>query len=201
MPRGASMVNSRPLFKDGMTIKMRLAVLFTILVAVILACFTWVIYGFAAYQQTELFYSELENHAVAAATVALRSDNLSDSLLEPYRKKVLDQLHRESIDIYGLDRRSVFHRGEVMAPLQAIGMRRAMDFGAYRTSAGTAMRELAFPFWDEEKQYVVRISAVDEHGNKTMARLRWSLFTGYVASLAIVFAAGRLFASEAIAPL
>jgi signal transduction histidine kinase len=122
-------------------------------------------------------------------------------LLEPYRKKVLDQLYQESVDIYGLDRRSVFHRGESMVPLDAIGMRRAVDFGVYRASLGSALRELAFPFWDEDKQYVVCISAMDEHGIKTMARLRWSLFTGYVASLAIVFAAGRLFASEAIAPL
>jgi len=195
------MLKSKPLFKDGMTIKMRLAVLFTVLVAVILACFTWVIYGFAAYQQSELFYSELKTHAIATATVVLRSDNLSDSLLEPYRKRVLDQLYQESVDIYDLERRSVFHRGESMVPLDAIGMRRAVDFGVYRASLGSALRELAFPFWDEDKQYVVCISAIDEHGIKTMARLRWSLFTGYVASLAIVFAAGRLFASEAIAPL
>lgn len=188
-------------FKDGMTIKMRLAVLFTVLVAVILACFTWVIYGFASYQQTELFYSELKTHAIATATVVLRSDNLSDSLLEPYRKKVLDKLHQESVDIYDLERRSVFHRGESVVPLDAAALRRAVDFGVYRASLGTPMRELAFPFWDEDKQYVVCISAVDEHGIKTMARLRWSLLTGYVASLVIVFAAGRLFASEAIAPL
>jgi two-component system heavy metal sensor histidine kinase CusS len=202
MPRGALMWKTRPLFKDGMTIKMRLAVLFTVLVAVILACFTWVIYGFASYQQTELFYSELKTHAIAMATVVLRSDNLSDSLLEPYRKKVLDQFHQETVDIYGSDgQRNVFHRGERVAPLDAAVMRRALDFGVHRASVGPALRELAFPFRDEEKQYVVRISAVDEHGLKTMARLRWSLFTGYVASLAIVFAAGRLFASEAIAPL
>src|SRR6185369_12751256 len=104
------MLKSNSFFKDGMTIKLRLAVLFTVLVAVILACFTWVVYGFAAYQQSELFYSELKTHALAAATLVLRSDNLSDSLLEPYRKKVLDQLQQESVDIYDWTRRSVFHR-------------------------------------------------------------------------------------------
>lgn len=189
------------LLKDGMTIKMRLAVLFTVLVAVILACFTWVIYGFASYQQTELFYSELKTHAIATATVVLRSDNLNDSLLEPYRKRVLDQLHQESVDIYDLDLRSVFHRGEHEVPLDAAGMRRALSYGTLRVADGKTMRELVFPFWDEDKQYLVCVSAVDEHGAKAMARLRWSLFMGYVASLAIVFGAGRLFASEAIAPL
>src|SRR4051812_35076874 len=188
-------------FKDGMTIKMRLAVLFTVLVAVILACFTWVIYGFASYQQTELFYSELKTHAIATATVVLRSDNLNDSLLEPYRKRVLDQLHQESVDIYDLNGRSVFHRGEHRVPLDSAGMRRALDYGNFRVADGKIMRELAFPFWDEEKRYLVCISAADEHGAKAMARLRWSLLMGYVASLAIVFGAGRLFASEAIAPL
>jgi heavy metal sensor kinase len=196
-----SKLKLKPFFKDGMTIKMRLAVLFTVLVAVILACFTWVIYGFASYQQNELFYSELKTHALATATLVLRSDNLSDSLLEPYRKKVLDQLHQESVEIYDMERRTVFHSGETLGPLDRLGMRRAVDFGVYRAKTGTTLRELAFPFWDEDKQYVVRIAATDEHGLKTMARLRWSLFIGYAASLAIVFAAGRLFASEAIAPL
>ena len=201
MPDGAAMLKQKPHFTDGLTIKMRLAVLFTVLVAIILACFTWVIYGFASYQQNELFYSELKAHAIATATVVLRSDNLSDSLLEPYRKKVLVQLQEEGVDIYGPDRRRVFHGGQGRAPLDDISMRRVLNFGVYRASLGLALRELAFPFWDEDKRYVVSISAVDEHGNRVMARLRWSLFTGYVASLAIVFGAGRLFASEAIAPL
>lgn len=194
------MGKSNPFSMDGMTIKMRLAVLFTVLVAVILACFTWVIYGFASFQQSETFYSDLKTRALATATLALRSDNLSDSLLEPYRQKVLDPLHQESVDIYDLARRSVFHQGGKGAPIDAEGMRRALAYGTYRAQEGQA-RVLSLSFYDEDKPYVVRISAVDEHGLRALARLRWSLFVGYAVSLAIVFAAGRLFASEAIAPL
>ncbi len=185
---------------SGMTLKRRLALLFTCLVAFLLAAFGGVIYAFVAYQRSEVFFAELKVNAIATATIVLRSDNLSDSLLEPYRKKVLNKLSQESINIYNLDLESVFHQGETVVALSPMEMRKTLEYGSISGSTGS-VQKLCFPFLDEDKQYVVCITAVDERGLKTMAKLRWGLLVGLVISLAIVFAAGQWFASLAIRPL
>lgn len=186
--------------KNNMTIKMRLALLFTFLVALILGCFTWLIYAFASYQRSEVFYSELKMNAIATATIVLRSDNLSDSILEPYRKKVLQKLYLESINIFNADNVSVFHQGDKSLTLNAEEKRNASEKGMVLLSSKETQKVI-FPFLDEDKRYFVTISAVDEQGLKTMAKLRWSLVIGYVTSLLIVFGVGKWFASKAIAPL
>ena len=57
--------------------KTRLTLLFTTLVAVILAISGIGIYSYARYQRTEEFYNELLADAIATAAIVLRSDNLS----------------------------------------------------------------------------------------------------------------------------
>lgn len=181
---------------SGMTIKMRLTLLFTLLVAILLACFSWIIYVFVSYQRSTVFFAELKVNALATATIVLRSDNLNDSILEPYRKKVLSKLNLECINIYNMELGSVFHQGEGDVELTKLEFEKTLANGIYFSSQGQ-IQKLSFPFLDEDKKYVVIISAVDEQGHRTMARLKWGLLLGYITSLGIVFAIGIWFASRA----
>ena len=185
---------------SGMTIKMRLTLLFTFLVAILFACFSSIIYLFVAYQRSEVFFAELKVNALATATIVLRSDNLNDSILEPYRKKVLSKLNLECINIYNMEQVSVFHQGEGTVELTKFEFEKTLRDGIYFFSQGQ-VQKLSFPFLDEDKKYVVLISAIDEQGHRTMARLQWGLLLGYVTSLGIVFAVGIWFASRATAPI
>lgn len=90
-----------------MTIKTRLTLLFTSLVAVILGIFTIGTYSYARHQRTEEFYSELLTNAIATAAIVLRSDNLSPKTLRPFQQQTLKTLPFEQITIFNRDRKSV----------------------------------------------------------------------------------------------
>jgi len=124
----------------SMTIKTRLTLLFTFLVAVILSAYTLGTYSYARHQRSEEFYSELLTNAIATAAIVLRSDNLSPKTLQPFQKQTLKTLPYERIAIFNKQGRCVFHSGEQILQLSEYEQQQAMKRGRYEvTSRDTAI--------------------------------------------------------------
>ncbi len=122
------------------TIKTRLTLLFTSLVAVILAVFTIGTYSYARHQRSEEFYSELLTNAIATAAIVLRSDNLSPQTLQPFQQQTLKTLPFERIAIFNKQGACVFHSGEQILHLSEYEQQQAMKRGRYEvTSRDTAV--------------------------------------------------------------
>ncbi len=119
----------------GITIKTRLTLLFTALVAVILAISSIGIYSYARYQRSEEFYNELLADAIATAAIVLRSDNLSPQTLQPFQKQMFKTLPFERIAIFNRQRKCVFHSGEQILHLSEYEQQQAMKRGRYEVNA------------------------------------------------------------------
>jgi signal transduction histidine kinase len=183
-----------------MTIKMRLALLFTFLVACILATFTWAVYTYSSYQRSKGFFAQLQTDAIASATITLRSDNLSEAALEPFHRKLQEKLPLENVDIFDKNHVSVFHAGDRHLQLDDEAAEAANRLGLYTKTVGDTQK-VFFPFDDEDVHYVVAISAVDFPGLANLYKLRLGLIAALAASLVIVFVAGVWFAGRAMAPI
>src|SRR5271157_1195334 len=114
-----------------MTIKTRLTLLFTALVAVILAISAIGIYSYTRYQRSEEFYNELLTDAIATAAIVLRSDNLSPQTLRPFQQQTLKTLSFERTAIFNKQRKMVFHSGEQLLHLSDYEQQQAMKRGRY----------------------------------------------------------------------
>jgi signal transduction histidine kinase len=119
----------------AMTIKTRLTLLFTALVAVILAIFAVATFSYAQHQRSEEFYSELLTDAIATAAIVLRSDNLSPQTLQPFQQQMLKTLPFERITIFNKNGQSVFHTGEQILHLSVYEQQQAMKRGRYEVTA------------------------------------------------------------------
>ncbi|MDD5674169.1 MAG: histidine kinase dimerization/phospho-acceptor domain-containing protein, partial [Chitinivibrionales bacterium] len=118
-----------------MTIKIRLAFLFSGLVAVILAVFAIVTYSYTGYQRSEEFFSKLLTDAIATAAIVLRSDNLSPQTLQPFQQQLLKTSPSEYITIFNKQGKSVFHSGEQILHLSENEQREALKRGRYVVTA------------------------------------------------------------------
>ncbi len=183
-----------------LTFKARLALWFTVLVALILGIFGTVTYAYAKFLRARQFYSELRADAVASATIVLRSDNLSESALQPFRRKLLNKLPHESVGIFDLQNRVAFHSGERPVQLDSADRDAALSAGLrLRTVRDTQMVFMSFE--DEDKTYVVAIAAQDIVGLRTLAKLRIGLLLSYPVALLAVYVLGSWFAGRTIAPI
>ncbi len=183
-----------------MTIKTRLALLFTFLVACILAVFTWAVYSYSSYQRSKAFFAQLQADAIASATITLRSDNLSEAALQPFQRKLQEKLPLENVDIFDRHRVSIFHAGDRSIQLSDEAAANANRLGLYTQTAGDTQK-VFFPFDDEDVHYVVAISGVDDAGLANLRKLRLGLIAALAASLVLVFVTGIWFAGRAMAPI
>jgi signal transduction histidine kinase len=160
-----------------MTIKTRLTLLFTALVAVILAISAIGIYSYARYQRSEEFYNELLTDAIATAAIVLRSDNLSPQTLRPFQQQTLKTLSFERTAIFNKQRKMVFHSGEQLLHLSDYEQQQAMKRGRYVVTAQDtgigilseyehqqALKNGKFAITIEDTQKVI-IPFLDENGN------------------------------------
>jgi signal transduction histidine kinase len=160
-----------------LTVKTRLTLLFTSLVAVILGIFTIGTYSYARHQRSEEFYSELLTNAIATAAIVLRSDNLSPKTLQPFQQQTLKTLPYERVAIFNKQGTCVFHSGEQILQLSEYEQQQAMKRGRYEvtfrdTAIGIlseyehqqALRNGKFAITRGDTQKIV-IPFLDENGN------------------------------------
>jgi signal transduction histidine kinase len=160
-----------------MTIKTQLTLLFTALVAVILAVSSIGIYSYARYQRADEFYNELLADAIATAAIVLRSDNLSPQTLQPFQRQMFKTLPFERIAIFNKQGKCVFHSGEQILHLSEYEQRQALKRGRYEVTASDtgivvlseyehqqALKNGKFAITTGDTQKVV-IPFLDENGN------------------------------------
>jgi len=163
------------------TIKTRLTLFFTVIVAVVLAVAMIVTYYNARYWRSEEFYSKLVSNAVATAAIILRSDNLSPRVLQPFRQQMLKTLPDECITIFNKQGKSVFHSGSRIVQITENEQKQAMmhqryivsekdtSFGIlseYEHEQAVKNGKLAIAIGDTQK---VIIPFLDENGNAPLS--------------------------------
>jgi signal transduction histidine kinase len=165
----------------ALTIKTRLTLLFTALVAVILAVSAIGIYSYAGFQRSEEFNNELLTDAIATAAIVLRSDNLSPQTLRPFQQQTLQTLPFERVAIFNKHGKIVFHSGEQLLQLSEDEQQQAMKRGKYVVTAQDtgivflseyehqqALKNGKFTVATGDTQKVV-IPFLDENGNFPVA--------------------------------
>ncbi len=159
------------------TIKTRLTLLFTALVAIILAISAIGSYSYSSFQRSEEFNNELLTDAIATAAIVLRTDNLSPQTLRPFRQQTLQTLPFERLAIFNKQGKCVFHSGEQILQLSEYEQQQAMNRGRYQVTAkdtgivflseyehAQAIKNGKFAISTSDTQKII-IPFLDENGN------------------------------------
>lgn len=183
-----------------MKIKNKLTLIFTLIVAIILLCFNVYIYILSSSFTSNNFYSQLKNRAVITATVFLEADEESSAIIKSFQKKYLSTLPQEIIRVYNEQNKPAF-----IDSLNKISFRNSLinkirAVGEYHEQKGSR-QTLGIYYKDNQGNFVIIASAVDESGIAYLSNLKNALLVGFFASLIFVFLAGRYFTKLALQPI
>lgn len=159
------------------------------------------IYLFYADFRREEYYSRLTNKALTTARLLIEVQEIDHDLLKIIDKNALNALHNEKVVIYNQNNQVVYSSSDdrqLRVNKDVLNEIRA----AKRLEWVENMNETLGITYDEgDKHYVAIASAFDIYGRRKLVNLRFILIAGSLLGIGITFAAGRLFAGQALMPI
>jgi signal transduction histidine kinase len=183
-----------------MKIKNKLTLVFTLIFSVILICLNLYIYFIFRTLTINNFFNQLKDRAVISATVFLEADEQNTTILNSFQDKYLNTLPGEIIRIYDEKNHSAF-----------IDSSNDYSFADKLINEIRAKKEIEKSengrqifgnyYQDNQGNFVIIASAIDEQGIKNLGQLKKILLTGFLVSIVIVFFFGRYFTSLMLKPI
>lgn len=190
-----------PHWNENMNIRLRLTLLFAVLVGSIMLAFSLSVYYLYNQFREKEFNKRL--HDKALTTVRLFEDvgGITEELLHDIERNDLTTMYKEEVTVYDAANKIVYDSGKnpyKITPALLAQARAGRDL-----SLRDGEKEIVgVRYIDKRKQVLVVVAyAIDMYGFSKLERLRLILFTGWTVSLLLVVLAGWFFASDALRPV
>src|SRR6476659_2521035 len=165
-----------------MKIKNKLTLLFTLIMAVILICLNLYIYILSSSFTKINFYNQLKERAIVTATVFLEADEQSSAIIKLYQRKYIHTLPSEIIRIYTEQNKPAFIDSSNTITFNKSLINRVRRNKEYYEEDGDR-QILGIYYQDNQGNFVIIASAVDEAGIANLYQLQKVLFIGFIISL------------------
>jgi signal transduction histidine kinase len=184
-----------------MEIRTKLTYQFLAIVAIILLLAYVSIYLSFSQSRREEFYGRLENKANLIAQLLWDDDEVSASILKSIDITNYLRMHNEEIIVYDGSDSLVYNTDlENLVGVSLTQVNQARQKNKIRYS--TSEYEIAAVFFSgSPRKLVVFVAATDIFGFSKLFNLRVILVIVFILSLVIVYFAGRVFSSRALAPV
>ncbi len=188
-----------------MTIRNRLTLLFTAIVAVIFAAILTAIYLISLRYSEASFYDRLHERAIIASKIFLAKDQLSKERLFEFEQRFLEKLSHEVLEIYDEKDSTTFISKEEKLSFSKEELARIRMFKLVNFQKQE--RYVVGLYYQTQQQgssegnFVIIASAIDVVGTAKIARLRLVMLVSFFISLIITYLSGRLFAENALNPI
>ena len=183
-----------------MTIKARLTLLFTLLVASILLLFCFSVYYFYDQYREQQFTSYLQERVVTVIQLLEDVDGITTAEIKRIEEANNTILFKEEITVYDEQDSVIYDSGKIKFPVSANELAEVRAGKAVQERRGERQL-LMIRHFHESGHWVVVADAVDSIGLSKLNRLRDILVMGWLLSLVLVAVAGWIFARDAIKPV
>ena len=184
-----------------MTIRNRIALQFSIIVASILVGFSVLIYGVSANYRREEFYDRLKNKARTTVRLLTEVKEVDRNLLKIIDRNTLTSLFEEKVLIFDARNQLIY----ASVDDQVINYRSAFlnDVRQQKEiETFSGQNELVgLLFQSNGRDLVVLASAYDQFGNSKLDNLRLTLGWGLLAGLSLTIGLGIFFAGQSLRPI
>jgi two-component system sensor histidine kinase ArlS len=185
-----------------MNFKIRSAILFTTLVALLLLVSYLAIYiSYAGFKQDE-FYLRLEQKALTTYKLLTQVKEIDYDLLKAIDRNTINALYNEKVLIFNeqheliyssIDDRAVSYSTELLARIEAEKMVR------YRDAPGSSV--IGIKVNDKGTSGIVIASADDKFGDKKLQNLVYTLVFSFISALVITAFLSYFYVKQSFAPL
>jgi signal transduction histidine kinase len=183
-----------------MKIKTRLTVIYTLIFAGILICLNLYIYYIYRSLIFENFFIQLKDRAITTASVFLETDEENRETIDKFRKKYEGALPTETIRIFDSKNEPAFAdtgNKELVDPAFLNKVRKENELRIFENGRQTT----GIRYLDNEGEFIVIASAVNESGIHSLSVLSKILIVGFVVSLVIVVLTGQYFTRLILSPI
>lgn len=184
-----------------MEIRQKITFQFVSIVAVLLFIALLVIYLLFSGSRQEGFQERLANKAKSIAQLIAETENVETSLLKRIERNSPTGLPKEKVIAYNLHNEVLYHSNEMDTLLYSPEFIGQIIEQKEYYSQQEDIETYGFYYEGEKEKVVVVCSAVDVFGHKKMYNLRLILILVYSISLIVVFTIGRIFSTQALAPI
>jgi signal transduction histidine kinase len=184
-----------------MNIRNRLTLKFIIIVAVILALGSLLIYVFSADYRQDDFYSRLQNKAQNTAKLLIDVDEVDANLLQKLETDNPISLPDEKIVIFSYKNEKIFttdKKSEIIITNELLDAIRLEDEVKFKQGQ---YEVLGFLFKSRYDRFTVVAAAKDVNGFNKLKNLRTVLISVFVFSIIVVSGAGWIFSGNALRPI
>lgn len=183
-----------------MTIRIRLTLLFGLIVSGLVLIFCLLIYFFARQYRKEEFQQRLRAEALTSVELLFGKETISPELFRLLDKNQVTVLSHEEIIIYDYQNKIVYESGNdyLDVSVQTLNRVRLEKEIYWRTDN----REIVgIAYTDPINRFVVFASAVDQYGFSKLRNLAFLLSTGWLLMSGLVFVAGWFYAGRSLHPI
>jgi two-component system sensor histidine kinase ArlS len=183
-----------------MTIRNRLTLIYTVIVALILLALSLFVFYLVKLNFHTVFFEKLYNRAEITAQVFLEKDEVSATIFKDFEARYSQTLPGELIRVYDKDNKPAFieENGGGTYPVDLINRVRTEK----KVELDDGHRQIVgIHYSDNQGEFVIIASAEDDVGAHSLAFTRNTLLIGYISSLIVVFISGRFFSKQVLQPM
>ncbi len=183
-----------------MTIRLRMALLFSGIFSVLLLVFCTAIYFEGEIHRQQEYKARLRDEALTAATILFNKQEISPDLLKLLDKKKVTALNQEEIVIYDNNNKIVYESGSdnlTVAPSILNQIRLQKEFFWEQNN----LEMYGIVFKNDEKNYVILASALDKYGLSKQRNLAFMLVFGGLLMIFVSSITGWFFARKMLFPM
>lgn len=184
-----------------MNIRLRLTVLFAVLVASIMLFFSLSVYYLYNQFREQEFNKRLQEKALTTVRLLEDVGGITEDLLHAIDRNNLTTMYKEEVTIYNSKNQVIYDSGNEPFPVNSNLLARVKSGKVFRQQDGEK-EIIGVRYVDKKKQtLVVMAYAIDLYGFSKLERLRNILITGWAVSFFLVLLAGWFFAGDALRPV
>ncbi len=184
-----------------MNIRLRLTILFAVLVASIMLVFSLSVYYLYNQFREQEFNKRLQEKALTTVRLLEDVGGITEELLHAIDRNNLTAMYKEEVTVYNEQNQVVYDSGKEPFSIDVNLLESIRNGKVFRQQDGEK-EIIGVPYIDKRRQKLVVIAyAIDLYGFSKLERLRNILITGWAVSLFLVLLAGWLFAGDALRPV
>lgn len=185
-----------------MKIRTKIALQFTLIIALILATFSASFYYIAEQNRKDEFYRNLRDRALTRADLLIKNEENNKKLLKIIDKETLSKLYADSVLMFNDKDQVVYASYEADTVYYSGDLLKLVRQKKYVETTNRNLLVIGVMYTHEEKgEFVLMASAEDELGNSQLQKLRESLTYSFLFGVLITIVLGFIFAGQSLKPI
>lgn len=185
-----------------MKIKSKIALRYTAVTAILLACFSVFVYVFSTKNRQDVFYKDLKKEGISKASLFFNSAATSE-ILQAIYKSNSSYINEVEIAIYSMDGDLIYHDDlsqdivketpELLISIRDSSKDLEFHEGVYEA--------IGFKYLHDGQEYIITAAAYDGYGYESLHNLIKILIVSFVVSTLGLFIIGYCLAQRALRPV